>query len=45
MYLRGVLDSVHFHRMRKVTTQSLHAPKNLADKKSKNSQSFLIIVN
>jgi len=25
MYLRGALDSAHFHRMKKVTIQLLHA--------------------
>jgi hypothetical protein len=27
----GALESVHFHRMKKVTIQLLHAQKNLAD--------------
>jgi len=29
MYLRGVLDSAHFHRMRKVTIQLLHIQEKL----------------
>jgi hypothetical protein len=40
MYLRGALESAHFHRMRKVTIQLLHAHKNLADKVV-NSQLYL----
>jgi hypothetical protein len=35
MYLRGALDSAHFHHMRKVTIQLLHAQeKNLCMNKS-----------
>jgi hypothetical protein len=32
MYLRGALESAHFHHMRKVIIQLLQALKNLADK-------------
>jgi hypothetical protein len=31
MYLRGALESAHFHCMKKVTVQLSHAQKNLAD--------------
>jgi hypothetical protein len=45
MYLRGALDSAHFYRMRKVTTQLLHAQEKLGRYIVVNSQSYLSKVN
>jgi hypothetical protein len=45
MYLRKALDSAHFHRMRKVTIQLLHAQEKLGRYNDINSQSYLSIVN
>jgi hypothetical protein len=45
MYIRGALDSAHFHRMRKVTIQLLHAEEKLGRYIDINSQSYLNIGN
>jgi hypothetical protein len=45
MYLRRVLDSAHFHRMRKVTIQLLHTQEKLGRNIVINSQSYLSKVN
>jgi hypothetical protein len=45
MYLRGALDSAHFHSMRKVTIQLSHAQEKKTWQIDINSQSYLSIVN
>jgi DNA-binding XRE family transcriptional regulator len=45
MYLRGVLDNAHFHRMRKVTIQLLYTQEKLGRYIVINSQSYLSKVN
>jgi DNA-binding XRE family transcriptional regulator len=45
MYLRGALDSAHFHRMRKVTIKLLHVQEKLGRYIDINSQSYLRIIN
>jgi hypothetical protein len=45
MYLKGALDSAHFHRMRKVTIQFLHTQEKLGRNIVINSQSYLSKVN
>jgi DNA-binding XRE family transcriptional regulator len=45
MYLRGALYNAHFHRMRKVTIQHLHAQEKLGKYIDINSQSYLSIIN
>jgi hypothetical protein len=45
MYLRGVLDSAHFYRMRKVTIQLLYTQEEPGSYIVINSQSYLSKVN
>jgi len=45
MYLRGALDSAHFHYMRKVTIQLLHTQEKLGRYIVINSQSYINKVN
>jgi hypothetical protein len=45
MYLKVVLDSAHFHRMRKVIIQLLHTQEKLGRNIVINSQSYLSKVN